>query len=221
VIGKTRRVVDVSQRKSVYRDEIDDEVSPAKKPVPGTPPKNPEEAMKLKMLEDELARLRSEMSRFMAGNPQLVAAAYQDDDVTSTPQSSIDYDSDYQTPVSRRLSAAVPPPPPFPTANIPPPPPPPMTPKREALANREAPSTPVINAAPAPTKQPKPSLAELVREASQAGGLRKVDGERSPGGTIKRQPSQRIQSNSTAHADVIANALRQKFKVRQGSLFSV
>jgi hypothetical protein len=68
--------------------------------------------------------------------------------------------------------------------------------------------------APVRTHQHSLSLSDMVK-GSGRGTLRKVEGERSPGGTVKREPK----TNSNPHdmAEVIQQAMRRRFKSVSGS----
>lgn len=227
----------LQRRKIVYRDAsgADEEESSEPALVESTsnkPKVSVQEQEKLQKLEDELARLRSEMSRFLnAAQAQQQHSSGDDLEDSMTPQKmNADPEAGFRTPApTRRSSSVIPQAPPLPGANsaVPPPPPLPVpsTPKsfkkassddmdvddkeNQPANNAAAPATPSSQ-----TEPPKPSLAELVRSASSRGSLRRVDGERSPGGTLKRKPSVSSGPASNNHTDVIAHALRMKFKVR-------
>eukprot|EP01122_Echinamoeba_exundans_P003545 TRINITY_DN13626_c0_g1_i1.p1 TRINITY_DN13626_c0_g1~~TRINITY_DN13626_c0_g1_i1.p1 ORF type:complete len:311 (-),score=77.48 TRINITY_DN13626_c0_g1_i1:352-1191(-) len=230
---KATRQETLQRRKVVYRDamEEDDSESPQQQqqtePASQLPPMSAQEAEKLKKLEDELARLRSEMAKFLnAAGSQQQSASDDNDDLMTPQKSYADPEAGFRTPAPvRKSTSSIPAPPPLPNfsnaAGAPPPPPPPMpcTPKASyksstqdyADKENQINSTPSTPARGAP-ETPKPSLADLVRNASQRGSLRRVDGERSPGGTLKRKPSTSNGPASNNHTDVIAHALRMKFK---------
>jgi hypothetical protein len=231
---KATRQETLQRRKVVYRDAMDEDdmdASPSKptEQASQSQPMSVQEAEKLKKLEDELGRLRSEMAKFLNAAASQQQSGSDDMDDLMTPQKSYaDPEAGFRTPAPvRKTGSSIPAPPPLPNfssaAGGPPPPPPPMpsTPKAsyklslQDYADKEnqinsTPSTPARGGA----ETPKPSLADLVRNASQRGSLRRVDGERSPGGTLKRKPSASSGPASNNHTDVIAHALRMKFKVR-------
>lgn len=234
---KASRQETLQRRKVVYRETVDEEedapMQQTSEPASQSPPMSVQEQEKLKKLEDELARLRSEMAKFLnAASTQQQSSSDDGDDLMTPHKMMADPEAGFRTPAQvRRTGGSIPAPPPLPefssaSAPAPPPPPPPMpvgTPKvfnkKSSMNTEDKENNPnEMNRMPgtpggmAPDT-PKPSLADMVRNASQRGSLRRVDGERSPGGTLKRKPSQHNGPASNSHTDVIAHALRMKFKV--------
>lgn len=101
------------------------------------------------------------------------------------------------------------------TCPPPPPPPPPVPPTNSAI---NTPKKPIQRETVNPTSSHQVntvsnaalSLAEMVKLSGRK-NLRKVEGERSPGGTIKRDKKE-VGTPSSSHSDIIADALKRKFK---------
>ena len=193
------------------------------------------EKAKLETLEAELARLRAEMAQFMAQ----AAANMHAPNASASPASSAsthatnEYAADDMphTPLRRPAMApqaglAAGPP-------VPPPPPPPssfsssmLQASSSSASSASSSSTNASSASSSNASRPVPnldaghrahthSLSDMVK-ASNRNTLRKVEGERSPGGTVKRAPGDRP-VNQDDTAAVIAHALRRRFKSVSGS----
>eukprot|EP01112_Ceratiomyxa_fruticulosa_P010310 TRINITY_DN271_c0_g1_i1.p1 TRINITY_DN271_c0_g1~~TRINITY_DN271_c0_g1_i1.p1 ORF type:complete len:359 (+),score=93.58 TRINITY_DN271_c0_g1_i1:244-1320(+) len=184
------------------------EPTPLKKATPAasssqeaTPP-TPANTEKLKVLEDELSKLRSEINRIM-GQPASLAKAAPSGGVGTVQFSS-------QTPT--------------PATFLPPPPPPllpnpllstPIPPPLDLPVSPEKPIAPKIKERVLTKREIAPkhenmSLAEILNGASTA-NLRKTECPRSPGGTPMVATTKRTTS-ALDHQDMIAMALKKKFQ---------
>lgn len=178
-----------------YEDESDDDDYELPQDEVYIPPTNEvsgeAEKAKLKALELELQQLRSQMAQFLS---------------TQNVQQSENMNPNLP---NKNVQAKV--------DNTPPPPPPPLpvstpskapsqfsTPKKSVLTQNS-----LSKASSQPAGPNSMSLAEMVRSSGKK-SLRKVEGERSPGGTIKKDKKQTY--NSGSHVDIIADALKKKFK---------
>jgi hypothetical protein len=187
------------------------------------------EKAKLETLEAELARLRAEMAHFMQVQASTAPAPNAGVSPANSNRASSDYDGNSfegepQTP-PRRPNFGAPPA----GLSAPPPPPPPPTSSFAASLLQGHTALAAGNAAPAPssavltasssnpvprTHQHSQSLSDMVK-GSNRNSLRKVEGERSPGGTVKRE--QKISSNPSDMGDIIQQAMRRRFKSVSGS----
>lgn len=184
------------------------------------------EKAKLETLEAELARLRAEMAYFMQVQASMAPA-------TSTNASSGDANivvSDYESSApaegaqmaNRRIGNGAPPA----GLAIPPPPPPPKNSFSNSLINGGA-SSSAGQASTSNNQQSSTastsggesrhsnsmSLSDMVK-GSNRNTLRKVEGDRSPGGTVKREAKT---ANGNDMGSVIQQALRRRFKSVSGS----
>lgn len=182
------------------------------------------EKAKLETLEAELARLRAEMANFMHAQASSAPAPLAGSSASAVPREDEPQNGDNEAqtlPRRNNLGA-----PPAGLAAPPPPPPPPTSSFASSLlqgasftntgpaihppvasqtaSSSEAPST--------RTHHHSSSLSDMVKNSSR-GNLRKVEGERSPGGTVKREPK----TNPNDMADVLQQAMRRRFKSVAGS----
>lgn len=163
--------------------------------VPPTEGSSVAEKAKLEALELELQQLRSQMAQFLKishGMPQSENA-----NPNIPPKS-------YVQTTTENLPPPPPPPPPAPLSL-------PLTPSQFLTPKKPVLKDSTLNKM---ESQPGPassmSLAEMVRSSGKK-SLRKVEGERSPGGTIKKD-KRSSSYNSGSHVDIIADALKKKFK---------
>lgn len=186
----------IHKKTNRYDDEDDDDYELPQDQV-YIPPSNStvtvnEDKNKIELLEKELNQLRNQMAMFLKMS--------QNNEGVNINQPS---DDSFQTPTKNTC----PPPPP------PPPPPVPAsnsafnTPKRPAKQDKDK---NLINSNQSNSvAKAALNLAEMVKLSGRK-SLRKVEGERSPGGTIKKD--KKALATPTSHSDIIADALKKKFK---------
>lgn len=179
------------------------------------------EKAKLETLEAELARLRAEMANFMQAQASMAPAPSASAGPAHANISINDYDNSVDTEEPKAPSRNIAPP--AGLAVPPPPPPPPKSSFSNSLINGGASSS----AAPSSTSQQAAapsgssesrhshslSLSDMVKNTNRS-TLRKVEGDRSPGGTVKREAKT---SNGNDMGSVIQQALRRRFKSVSGS----
>lgn len=188
------------------------------------------EKAKLETLEAELARLRAEMAHFMQVQASMAPVANANATSNDANHSTSYYESSapgegaqVRTNNGAPVAGL--------TVNIPPPPPPPSSNVKkgsfaDSLINGGA-STSSSNQtsssqAQQQTLKPVPesrhshsmSLSDMVK-GSNRNTLRKVEGDRSPGGTVKREA--KVVGNGTDVGSVLQQALRHRFKSVSGS----
>lgn len=205
------------------------------------------EKAKLESLEAELARLRAEMALFMAqasanasSQNVLQMSSSQDanqasssaagsssslDPLTASTNHTFTQPSQGQSTSNQHTQPR--------TSFAPPPPPPPPAASFSSSLMQSSASSPALTTTSAtfgventnnvasssslPKPAPSTSLSDMVKGSNRQ-LLRKVEGERSPGGTVKKQPSEmRAPANPNDPAEVIAQALRRRFKSVSGS----
>lgn len=201
------------------------------------------EKAKLESLEAELARLRAEMALFMAQASANASSqnalqmpssqdAHQAPSSAAGSSSSLDplhasttHSSQGQSTSNQHTQPR--------TSFVPPPPPPPPAASFASSLMQSSASSPALTTTSAtfgventnnvasssslPKPAPSTSLSDMVKGSNRQ-LLRKVEGERSPGGTVKKQPSEmRAPANPNDPAEVIAQALRRRFKSVSGS----
>lgn len=185
------------------------------------------EKAKLETLEAELARLRAEMAHFMQVQASMAPMAHAHASSNGVNLSTSEYESSAPgegaqlrtnngAPVAG-LSVNIPPPPPPPSINV----------KKGAFSDSlinggASTSNPISFSQPQPSLKPATesrhsnsmSLSDMVK-GSNRNTLRKVEGDRSPGGTVKREA--KVAANGTDVGSVLQQALRHRFKSVSGS----